>query len=229
MRFDGPVRTTARTPRRVAAALLWLAASAFSPLAGAQPAADVAVSFFRAVNIDNSRSVRELLAAGFDPNTADPRGQRPLYLALRDESVQVAALLLAHPALNVDATNEANETPLMMAALKGQLDWAQRLIERGAAVNRSGWTPLHYAASGPEPRMLALLLERGASIEAPSPNRTTALMMAARYGDERAVELLLARGADPRARNDLGLNAADFAQRGGRESLAERLKKAAER
>jgi len=40
----------------------------------------------------------------------------------------------------------------MMAALRGSLEWTQRLIERGAAINRDGWTPLHYAASGPEPK-----------------------------------------------------------------------------
>lgn len=210
----------------------FLALLAASVMLAAGPAladaTDDAVSFFRAVGVDNARTVRSLLAAGFDPNTADPKGQRALYLAMRDESFQVAELLLPHTALMLDATNPADETALMMAALKGRLEWVQRLLDRGAQANRNGWTPLHYAASGPEPKVLALLLDRGAKIEAPSPNRTTALMMAARYGDERAVDLLLARGADPRARNDLGLNAADFAQRGGREGVAARLKKLAE-
>jgi uncharacterized protein len=211
--------------RRLALTALALAAVSAVTAVHAD-AADDAVSFFRAVGVDNARTVKSLLAAGFDPNTADPKGQRALYLAMRDDSLQVAELLLPHPALLVDATNPVDETALMMAALKGRLDWVQRLIERGAAVNRKGWTPLHYAASGPEPKVLALLLDRGALIEAPSPNGTTALMMAARYGDERSVDLLLARGASPRAHNDLKLNAGDFAERGGRESLAARLKKA---
>jgi uncharacterized protein len=221
MKFDN-----IRVGRRLALASLALAAACAATAARAD-AADDAVSFFRAVAVDNARTVKGLLAAGFDPNTADPKGQRALYLAMRDESLQVAELLLPHPALLVDATNPVDETALMMAALKGRLDWVQRLLDRGAAVNRKGWTALHYAASGPEPKVLALLLDRGALIEAPSPNATTALMMAARYGDERSVDLLLARGASPRARNDLQLNAADFAERGGRESLAARLKKLA--
>jgi len=214
-----------RVGRRSALALIGASLMAAAVRARAD-AADDAVSFFRAVGVDNARTVRSLLAAGFDPNTADPKGQRALYLAMRDESFQVADLLLAHPALLIDATNGADETALMMAALKGRLEWVRRLLDRGAAANRKGWTPLHYAASGPEPQVLTLLLDRGALIEAPSPNGTTALMMAARYGDERSVDLLLARGADLRARNDLGLTAADFAQRGGRERLTERLKKA---
>ena len=214
------------TGRRAALALL-ATSCALAAMPAQADAVDDAVSFFRAVGVDNARTVRSLLAAGFDPNTTDPKGQRPLYLAMRDESFQVAELLLSHLALQVDATNAVDETALMMAALKGRLDWVQRLLDRGAQANRSGWTALHYAASGPEPKVLGLLLDRGAQIDAPSPNRTTALMMAARYGDERSVDLLLARGADARAKNDLGLNASDFAQRGGRESLAARLKKAA--
>ena len=184
------------------------------------------VDFFRSVNVDDSGTVRGLLKSGFDPNTPDESGQVALYLALRGESTKVVSVLLDHPALKIDATNAADETPLMMAALRGQLDSTQKLLARGATVNRAGWTPLHYAASGPEPKVLALLLDRGAIVDAPSPNRTTALMMAARYGSEDAVRLLRARGANLRARNDLGLNVVDFARLGGRESLVKELEAA---
>ena len=68
-----------------------------------------------------------------------------------------------------------------------------------------------------------MLLDRGAPIDAPSPNRSTPLMMAARYGAEANVDLLLARGADLRLRNDLDLDAADFAKLGAREFLLPRL------
>jgi ankyrin repeat protein len=183
--------------------------------------------FFRAINQDDARTVTGLLQRGFDPNAPDERGQVALFLALRDGSLQVATALLAHPELKVDAQNTATETPLMMAALRGNLEWAQRLLERGALVNRQGWTPLHYAASGPEPKIVALLLDRGAQIEAPSPNRTTPLMMAAKYGAIDSAELLLARGADARLRNDVGLNAADFARQAGRDALAAKLEGAA--
>jgi uncharacterized protein len=118
---------------------------------------------------------------------------------------------------------QSGETPLMMAALRGNLAWAQRLIERGAKIHRAGWSPLHYAAAGSEPKIVALLLDRGAPIDAPSPNRSTPLMMAARYGAEGSVDLLLARGADKRLRNDLELDAGAFAKLAGREFLLQRL------
>ncbi len=189
--------------------------------------ADPYVDFFRAVNVDDVRTVNQLLARGFDPNSPNTRGQPALVQALRDESSKVAAALLAHPELKVDATTQAGETALMMAALMGDLDWTKRLIDRGGQVNRDGWAPLHYAASGPEPKVLVLLLERGAKIDAASPNRSTPLMMAARYGHEDSALLLLARGADPRARNDQKLSAADFARAVGREPLAAKLEAAA--
>lgn len=185
------------------------------------------VQFFRALDIDDAGTVAQLLSRGFDPNAANEKGDLALVLALRDGSPKVAEVLLAHPDLKVDAVNGADETALMMAALRGHLAAAQRLLERGAAVNRPGWTPLHYAASGTEPRMVALLLDRGARIDAPAPNGNTPLMMAARYGAQEVAELLLARGAAVAPRNRNGLGAADFARAVDRERLAQRLEQAA--
>ncbi len=191
--------------------------------------ASPSVDFFRAVGIDNERAVRDLLAAGFDPNTPNEKGQVGLFLALQEDSLKVAAALLAHPAIRVDAATSADETPLMMAAMRGNLEWTVRLLDRGAAINRAGWTPLHYAASGPAVAVVKLLLDRGAAVDAPSPNRSTALMMAARYGSEEAVQLLLSRGASTKLRNDRQMTPADFARSAGREPLAVVLDAAAAR
>jgi ankyrin repeat protein len=185
--------------------------------------AGVYEDFFRAVEMDDARTVSRLLQRGFDPNTPDPQGQVGLFLALRGGSDQVTQVLLAHPELKVDAANATEETPLMMAALRGALEPARRLLERGARVERPGWTPLHYAASGPNPALVRLLLERGSAIDARAPNGTTPLMMAARYGTEEMASMLLERGADASLRNQLDLGAADFARAVGRDALARRL------
>lgn len=179
--------------------------------------------FFKAVDIDAAHIVSEMLAQGFDPNQRDDKGQVPLFVALRSESRQAVAALLAHPKIDIDAVNAHGETPVMMAALRGDLALTRQLLDRGARVTREGWTPLHYAASGPDPQVVELLLARGAPIDARSPNGTTPLMMAARYGAIDAADLLARRGADRVVRNDRGLNAADFAAGAGRDDLAQRL------
>ncbi|HZF78742.1 MAG TPA: ankyrin repeat domain-containing protein [Rubrivivax sp.] len=213
-----------KTWRKLVAAALLACCSCTAALANAY------VDFFRAINIDNVGVVNQLLARGFDPNAANEQGQVALYLALRDEAPRVLAVLLAHPQIKVDLANASGETPLMMAALKGNLQGTQRLIERGAQINREGWTPLHYAASNGQEDSTAvvkLLLDRGAPVDARAPNGNTPLMMAARYGAFRSAELLLARGADRRLRNNAGMTAAELARLEGRDSLAERLSPAA--
>lgn len=184
--------------------------------------ADVSVDLFRAVMRDDARAVSSLLAEGADPNLRE-KGQTALYVALRAESYQAAAVLAAHPRLDVDAANDVGETALMMAALRGRADLCKQLMERGAAINREGWTPLHYAASGGGEKVTALLLASGAKIEARAPNGATALMMAVRFDTEATVDLLLARGASITARSNIGLTAADYAEQVGRAYLVKRL------
>ena len=179
--------------------------------------------FFAAVERDDAAAVTAWLKRGFDPNARNPQGQSPMHLAMRDGQLAVADALWSHPDLDLEALNAAQETPLMLAALKGRLDWVRRVLERGVRVHHAGWAAIHYAAAGPEPRVVALLLDRGAPIEAESPNRTTPLMMAAGYGAEGNVDVLLARGADARRRNDRDFSAVEFARQSGRDFLLARL------
>ena len=181
--------------------------------------------FFIAIRNDNTGILGELLQRGFDPNTADEKGQPGLTMAMQERSLRAAKLLLEQPTVKVDALNQAGESALMMAALKGEITGAKMLLERGARINQGGWSPLHYAAGGPEPELVRLLLERGAHVDAESPNGTTPLMMAAQYGSEDSVKLLLDHGADPSRRNQRDLRASDFAKLAGRDSLAVRLQK----
>jgi ankyrin repeat protein len=135
-------------------------------------------------------------------------------LALQKKSLKVAETLIAWRTINVNQMNAKGETPLMMAAFNRELRLAQQLIARGADVNQTGWTPLHYAATAGDVDMIRLLLEEHAYIDAESPNGTTPLMMAAYYGGPMATKLLLEEGADPTLKNDKGLTAYDFAYNG---------------
>lgn len=180
--------------------------------------------FFSAVKRDDVRVVRQLAQRGFDLNTRNEAGEHALFLALRDDAPAVSSFLLGQDKVQVEARTGQDESPLMMAALKGRLEAARRLIARKAEVNKPGWAPLHYAATNPDAEalpMVRMLLEHHAYIDAESPNGTTPLMMAAHYGHPSVVKLLLEEGADPMLKNQQGLSAIDFANRAQRAESAE--------
>lgn len=189
--------------------------------------ADALEDLRTAVLRDNDRAIVSLLLRGMDANAVDAQGQPALVSALRLESWRAADALLLAPGLNADAANAQGETALMLACNKGRLDFVQRLLAKGVAVNRPGWTPLHYAASADYPDSVAiarlLLQEHYAYIDAASPNGSTPLMLAAQYGSQAMVELLLEEGADVQLRNQLGMNAIDFARRSQRGYLEDIL------
>ncbi|WP_422014264.1 ankyrin repeat domain-containing protein [Roseateles sp.] len=200
-------------------------------LAGALLSAAVAAhaapidDFVMAVEMNDPRVVLSLLLKGVDPNQPDARGRKAIFVAVREESLRALDSLLASPLLKADEPNAQGETPLMIAAIKGSLPAVKALAKRGAAINREGWTPLHYACSGPDHGVAAWLIEQGAVINARSENGTTPLMMAARYGNADLISMLIKAGAEPRAANEQEMTAADFAQRGGRDVIAKELRR----
>jgi uncharacterized protein len=179
--------------------------------------------FFVAIRQDDGAAVTALLQRGFDPNTVDSKGIPGLILAIKLESVKVAEVLTRWPQTKVEVRNAADESPLMLAALAGDAKMCRMLIERDADVNKTGWTPLHYAATNGHVDVINLLLEENAYIDAASPNGSTPLMMAARYGTPEAVKLLLDAGADASLVNAQGLSALDFAKLGERPDSAQLL------
>ena len=181
--------------------------------------------FFAAIKRDHANTVESVLRNGFDPNSVDEQGNPGLVLALKIGSYDAASVLLESRRLDPEAANPLGENALMMACLRGQQALAARLLKRGASVNRSGWSPLHYAASGENDSIVAWLLDRGADIDATSASGNTPLMMAAQYGASGSVDLLLAKGADVNRLNQLNLSAADIASQAGRDKLAALLRK----
>ncbi|GAB3663239.1 ankyrin repeat domain-containing protein [Ramlibacter alkalitolerans] len=179
--------------------------------------------FFQAVRQDDGRRITELLQRGFDANALDPARTHGLFIAVKEGSLKAADALIAWPKTRVEWRSPKDESPLMLAALKGQTEIVRKLIARDAHVNKTGWAPLHYAATGGHVEIIQILLDEHAYIDAESPNKSTPLMMAAKYGTPAAVKLLLESGADPRLRNELGLSAIEFAQQGNRRDSAEMI------
>jgi ankyrin repeat protein len=179
--------------------------------------------FFEALKTDEAQVVAKVLARGFDPNTLSPDGQYPLVLAIRRPSPAVLDLLLRAKGLRAEVRTAKDESPLMLASMAGMVDVCKRLIALDADINKTGWAPLHYAASAGHVEVVKLLLKHSAYIDAESPNKTTPLMMAAMYGNPQSVELLLEEGADASLKNDKGMTALDFADVANKQAAAKLL------
>jgi ankyrin repeat protein len=167
--------------------------------------------FFAALTFDRAEEVQKLLNKGFDPNSPSEKGVRALIFALQSEAPNSALILAKHHGTQINAQSVHGETALMLAAINNYMAVAKVLIERGAEVNKPGWTPLHYAATRGHRDMMRLLLENDAYIDAEAPNGSTPLMMAARYAQPAAVKLLLEEGADPTLVNTSQESALDLA------------------
>ena len=177
-------------------------------------------AWFDAVKQGDEWALSGLLFKGVDVNTPDGRGNTAMHLVAKEGQVGLLKWLLKQKDTDLNARNAAGETPLMLALINGNWPLATQLLAKGAQVNQTGWTPLHYAAAAKSEQSVVmvrtLVEEHAAYIDAESPNGTTPLMMAAQYGAPAAVGALIEIGADVELKNQLGLTALDFAQRGER-------------
>lgn len=198
--------------------MLWMLAAG-NVVHAAQPTED----WWSAIRRDDVSTVQTMLMRGTDPTAFNTIGNPALTQAVREQSWKVFDLLRIARGVEIDQANAYDETPLMYLCILGQTERARELIDVGAQVNRLGWTPLHYAASKAHIETAQLLIQRDAIVNAPGPDGTTPLMMAALSGKEAMVRFLLEHGADVTMFNTKQETAADWALRGKHTTLAAKL------
>jgi truncated hemoglobin YjbI len=150
---------------------------------------------------------RFVRAIACDPgivNVAGPRGATLLHEAAMFGEAEPASALLGRGA-DPDARETAGHTPLYRAAT-GEV--ARLLIDAGATPDvpsgPTAGTPLHQAARIGRVSVAAVLLDRGANLEARDKKGETPLRRAVNCRQVEMVRLLIARGADPAARDRRG-------------------------
>lgn len=184
--------------------------------------ADLQKDFLWAVESNNLTNVAKLLDKGANPNIPNRYSYTPLMIAAQEENEKLAELLLQAD-IKLDIRNKYGETAIMLASYHGLTEMVRQLYIKGAQINHDGWSPMLYAATNGHHRVIQLLLNGGAEVNAPSDNGTTPIMMAARGNHFDAVTLLLDNGADPKIKNENGENALHWAQKHNHRKLAELL------
>ena len=204
--------------------VLIMAAALASGWAHAQTDSQIA-AITSATKFDDVKAVKSLIDKGMSPNQKDPRGMPILMVAIQENSVKTVDYLINAKGIDLNQPNISDETPLMFAALYGQFAEVKTLVnQKQVPVNRPGWTPLHYACTNGHYDIALFLLDKGAAVDALSPNETTPLMMAIRAGNIQLARLLLDRGADIRLRNQQGYSAIDAAELFNQEEIQKGLR-----
>ncbi|XP_069813870.1 ankyrin repeat domain-containing protein 12 isoform X2 [Dendropsophus ebraccatus] len=125
----------------------------------------------------------------------------------------------------VNKRNERGETPLHMAAIRGDISQVKELIRLGANVNVkdfAGWTPLHEACNMGYYDVAKLLIAAGADVNTQGLDDDTPLHDAASSGHRDIVKLLLRHGGNAFQANKHGARPIDVAETEELEQLLKR-------
>ena len=173
----------------------------------------------RAGNLD---AAKQHLAAGADVDFRNQEGLTALHMAAVKGHNKVAELLIAKGA-NVNTSGRLiGTTPLDSAALLGHKEMVELLIDSGADINPqiiTGETPLQRAEQRGHSAIAEILRKHGGKAG------EVTLQLAILKGQKDVAKSLITGGADVNAKGLLGRTPLDWAIIGGKNELAELLRK----
>jgi ankyrin repeat protein len=175
-----------------------------------------------AARIADLELLKLLVDRGAAVDARDARGRSALWYAAAAGHGPSVSLLLSARA-SPDAADREGTTSLLAAVRSGSLEALEKLLTAGADADAKV-PPLNAAAAMGRLDMVAALLARKPPLDKLDSFGDTALMAAARNGDEATSLHLLAAGANPRLRNRERATAADLAEARGFHTLAQRLR-----
>ncbi|RFU77696.1 ankyrin repeat-containing domain-containing, partial [Trichoderma arundinaceum] len=119
----------------------------------------------QAAQINSIDTMKELIAWGAFPNSADAKHRTPLSYAAETGSNSAVKILLEDQRVEVDAQDENRRTPLWCAARNGHEAVVKLLMESGKvdleAEDEYGRTPLSWAVKNGQEAVVKLLMESG--------------------------------------------------------------------
>jgi len=195
-------------------ALLGLAAAGSTA-----PAAPADNPLVQAAWDGNSRQVKILLDGGVDINAIGPGRETALVAAADQNHPEIVQLLLDRHA-NVNLAADDGLTALIAESAAPNISLVERLLAMGANPNarrdsafRSN-TPLQGAVEFGGPKIVRLLVEHGANVNAVNGDGRSPLMEVGFQGDAESVRLLLAHKATVNVHDFFGNTALSQAAEG---------------
>ena len=160
---------------------------------------DKIVSLNRAIIKKQARVIDILLGAGASKNVLDWEGLAPIHWAAEKGNLPAAQALLTAGADVSLHHGRCEDSAIVRAARRGQLEILFAIIRHGADVNATGAsavTALHQATRKNQVGAIDMLLQAGANVDALDTDGRTPLHWAVDIGHLAATQALLAAGAD---------------------------------
>jgi ankyrin repeat protein len=171
---------------------------------GPEPPARIIISpdeLVRAVTIQRDSLVDLCLTERVDPNGRDGQGRTPLLIATSQQDWKIARRLLDAGAA-VDLADKNGFTPIMAAAMHGDVEMFQLLLARSTNFHPEtpcldGQDLLSFALDGGKLEVIETVLQRLPSAQAWTASTRRALSRALQAGKNDEIRLLLSKHTSP--------------------------------
>jgi uncharacterized protein len=152
--------------------------------------------------------VRNLLAAGADPNRSSQQQETALHLAAIEGDLDLIQLLLSHGA-TTDTITSWGDTPLVLATLHGHTAAVAKILANrpDLAAHHQGDTAFGLAVVNRDAEIARLLLAQGVTPDRILKDGQTPLIIAAMQGEVELVRALIAAKAHLNLRDETGATA----------------------
>ena len=169
-----------------------------------QQVTDGATALHMACYLGHYHLVEYLISKGSDPRITDGEGRLPIHWATHPSNPKSIQCIAGRYARMVNATDDANMTPLMWAAFHDQISCVSLLLSLGAEVEEKdieGKTALHWAVHPGSSKCLRRLLRLEATFFKDHLGKTI-LHQAAEKGSISSLKAVLAVRSDSVADTD---------------------------
>nr|XP_047127742.1 uncharacterized protein LOC101237623 [Hydra vulgaris] len=166
--------------------------------------------------------IKYLIGQGIQINSTDINYKNCIHIALKENQIEVIKFLLDNDQFNkMNSVDKNNRAPVHYAALKGNSQALQLLINKNAPIDigdNQEKTPLHLASEFGHLHCVKLLISTSpGEVNATDARGMTPLHLAVLNDHRDVIKLLIVSGANVYLRDNLDWSSLDYAAQNGKE------------